>query len=224
MMLVMSVSESRTAEIRVLIADDHAAVRSGVSRLLGDQPDMRVLAAVSSAGEAIQATAEHPDVAVIDYHLGDRDGLWVARRVRRLEPRPRVLLYSAFCDEALAVAAIVAGVDGLLGKSAIGAELCLAVRRLAGSGTYLPTVSAAVVRAMGARLPERRRSVLAMLVHGVVPAVVGARLGLDPRELDAERSAILAVLAPASGRAGVGAGGHAPLRYGGDRPARATLR
>jgi len=63
--------------IRVLIADDHAAVLAGVRRLLDEQPDMRIITEATNAIGAVTGTAAASDVAVIDYHLGDRNGLWV---------------------------------------------------------------------------------------------------------------------------------------------------
>ena len=98
---------------------------AGVRRLLAAEPDMLVVSEAADTTEAIHG-ADGVDVAVVDYHLGDRDGLWLTGFLRRLDPAPRVLIYSAFSDEALAVAAMIAGADGLLSKSAIGEELCLA--------------------------------------------------------------------------------------------------
>jgi two-component system response regulator DevR len=187
--------------IRVLIADDHAAVRVGVCRLVGEQPDMRVVAAAISAIGAVTATAAAAQVAVIDYHLGDRNGLWVTRRLRQLDPPPRVLIYSAFTDQVLALTAIVAGADGLLSKSAIGGELCVAVRRLAAGQRYLPAISPVVIRAMSARLSPGQQPIFGMLVHGITPQLITLRLGITRSALEAERAAILAVLAPAATRA-----------------------
>lgn len=199
--------------IRVLIADDHAAVRVGVRRLLEEQSDMRVIAAETSAVGAVTATAAAAQVAVIDYHLGDRNGLWVTRRLRQLDSPPRVLIYSAFSDEALALTAIVAGADGLLSKSAIGGELCAAIRRLAAGQRYLPAVSPAVTRAMSARLSPGQQPIFGMLVHGISPELLTARLGIALSELEAERAAILAVLAPAATRAWQPIGPRMPLDY-----------
>ncbi|MGI8571961.1 MAG: response regulator, partial [Solirubrobacteraceae bacterium] len=200
--------------IRVLIADDHAAVRFGVSRLLADQPDMQVIAEASSAIAAVDQAGRCPDVAVVDYHLGDRSGLWVTDRLRHMHPRPRILIYSAFSDGALAVAAIVAGADGLLSKSSIGEELCVAVRRLASGRQYLPSISSTLIRALGERLHPQQEAIVGMLVHGISPAQIAIQLGLSEQELESERAAILAVLAPAVTRAGP----RAPLDY--DRPRR----
>lgn len=184
--------------IRVLIVDDHPAVRTGVSRLLGDQPDLTVVAEASSALTAVDAATDQIDVAVVDYHLGDRTGLWLVRRLSRLESPPRVVVYSAFTDHALAVAATVAGADGLLSKAAIGEELCLAVRRLANGGQYLPALSAPVARAMGARVDPRLRPIFAMLTQDVSTTRIQAALRISDKELDAARDAILSMLAPGS--------------------------
>jgi DNA-binding NarL/FixJ family response regulator len=188
------------APINVLVADDHTAVRLGLSRLLAGQHDMRVVAEATSAVEAVRM-AGGVDVAVVDYHLGDRNGLWVTRRLRELDPSPSVLVFSAFSDDALAVAAIVAGADGLLGKTAVGEEVCTAVRQLARGRRYLPRVSPAVVRAMGARLGPRDRAVFGMLVHGLGDDEVAQRLGTTAFQIESARSSILSVLMPAATRA-----------------------
>ena len=186
--------------IGVLVVDDHPAVRAGVRRLLEDQPDLRVVSAASSAITAIDAATTNIDVAVIDYHLGDRTGLWLGRRLSQGDSPARVLVYSAFSDEALAVAVVIAGVDGLLSKSAIGGELCLAVRRVAHGGRYLPVISAAVARAMSARVDPRLRPIFMMLVQDIPATRVSEALRISTEDLDAARDAILSMLTPAAGR------------------------
>jgi DNA-binding NarL/FixJ family response regulator len=180
----------------VLVVDDHPAVRAGVWRLLDDQPDLRVAEPVSTAIAAVDAVDAAIDVAVIDYHLGDRTGLWLARRLSQGESPPRVLVYSAFSDDALAVAAVIASVDGLLGKSAIGEELCLAVRHLARGHRYLPIISPTVARAMSARVDPRLRPIFLMLVQEISAARIVEALRISSADLDAARDAILSMLAP----------------------------
>lgn len=188
----------RGPRIGVLVVDDHPAVRSGVTRLLGDQPDLTVIAEASTAIAAVDAATPDVDVAVVDYHLGDRTGLWLVRRLSQLTSPPRILVYSAFTDDALAVAATVAAADGLLSKSAIGDELCLAVRRLADGGRYLPAISAPVARAMSSRVDLRLRPIFAMLTQDIPAARIQAALGISRAELDTARDAILAMFAPGS--------------------------
>jgi DNA-binding NarL/FixJ family response regulator len=189
------------ARIRVLIADDHPAVRVGIRRLLSDQPDVRIVAEAKSALEAVSLAGASPGVAVIDYHLGDRNGLWVTRRLRQVGPQPRILIYSAFTDDALAIAAVVAGADGLLSKSSIGEELCVAIRRLAAGHRYLPSISPSLAREMRARLDPGHQAIFGMLAHGISPEQIIARLPITSRQLETQRAAILAALAPAATRA-----------------------
>jgi two-component system, NarL family, response regulator DevR len=199
--------------IRVLIADDHAAIRSGLRRLLADQFDMEVVGEAGSAIATVAPAGSRPDVAIVDYHLGDRNGLWVARRLHQREPRPRVLIYSGFTDDAMAVAAIIAGADGLLAKSAVGTELCVAVRRLAAGEPYLPAVSPAVVDLMATRLEPSRQSILRMMVHGIEPTRIAAELGMCRRELESERDAIVATLTRGARPARGFKPGSSPLHY-----------
>lgn len=184
----------RTARpaIRVLLVDDHPAVRLGARRLIDEQPDMTIAAEASSVDEALSKLDDRMDVAVIDYQLGGgRDGLSLTMHLKQLEPPPRVLIYSAFADSALAVSTIIAGADGLLGKEALGEELCTAVRRLMTGHHYLPAVTASVADAMSYRLAPSDHAIFGMLLHGIEPEEVAERLGLSLKQLHGRRARIL---------------------------------
>src|SRR6185312_2242699 len=105
---------------RLLVVDDHSAVRAGLRQLLEDQADFEVVAAVASAEEALSvAEAEPVDVAVVDYQLGGRNGLWTTRKLKRLAQPPAVLIYSAYTDGVLTAAAVVAEADGIVSKGGL---------------------------------------------------------------------------------------------------------
>ncbi len=154
--------------IRVLLVDDHPAVRIGIRKLIDDQPDMLVVAEAASAREAVGRSDCHSDVAIVDYHLGGaEDGLWLTTELKRLESAPRVLVYSAFADGALAVNALIVGADGLLGKHELGEEVCSAIRRLAcrtamvralSPARYEPTVPPGPRTPLDYERPRRRSS------------------------------------------------------------------
>jgi DNA-binding NarL/FixJ family response regulator len=153
-------------------------------------------------------------VLVLDYHLdGAHNGLWLAGCLATLRRAPSVLIYSAFADEALAVAAIVAGADGLLGKRALGGELCSVIRRLASGRRSLPSITRAVARAMGSRLVPHDEAILGMLLHGVEPEQIMERLAISASELACSRRRMLLTLAPRIARPGPLAGELAPLDY-----------
>jgi len=196
--------------IRVVLADDHPAVRVGMRRLIDDQPDMLVVLEARGAEEALGERERSEDVVVLDYHLGgSRDGLWITRQLKRRPGPPRVLIYSAFADSPLAVAALVAGADGLLSKTSLGDELCHAIRELFRGRRYLPAVPEALAQALSMQLPPDDRASFWMLLADVEPDEIAKRLRLTPRQLDDQRERMLLALAPAAHANQ----SHAPLDY-----------
>jgi DNA-binding NarL/FixJ family response regulator len=180
----------------VLLVEDHPAVRHGIRQLLTADGDMEVVAAADRACKVTGQHARWVDVAVIDYHLPDRNGLWLTRRIKQLRCPPPVLIYSAFADARLAAAAIIAGADGLVRKSAVTAELQIAIRRLLHGRSYFPTIPKVVEAALCARLAPRDRAIYSMLIHELAPTEVAARLGITLAELRDRRHAIVDAIAP----------------------------
>lgn len=172
-------------QLRLLVVDDHPAVRRGLCELLEDQPDFRVIDAVSSAEEAM-SVAEHErlDVAVVDYQLGGRNGLWVSRKLRRLPRPPRVVIYSAYCDGWLAAAAVVAEADGLVSKGGLGAELCDAVRSAADGRLSLPAVSLQFAEVMRRRLDGQEQAIFGMSLAGISRREIAKTLRMSESELE----------------------------------------
>jgi DNA-binding NarL/FixJ family response regulator len=186
---------TKTGGIRVLVVDDHFAVRLGVRQLIDDQRDMRVVAQARDVEEALGKLGARIDVAIVDYHLGaGRDGLWLTAHLKRRPVAPRVLIYSAFADPALAVAALIAGADGLLGKHELGDELCEAIRRVARGRQYLPAIVPAVARAMGARLGPQDRAIFGMLLHGLPSGTIAERLMITDEDMALRRAKMVGSL------------------------------
>jgi two-component system, NarL family, response regulator DevR len=208
--------------IHVLLVDDHPAVRHGICQLLGTQGDVVTIAEAGNASEATSALARWAEVAVIDYHLGERDGLWLTQRIKRRDSPPPILIYSAFADTALAAAAIVAGADGLLAKTALAEELCVAIRRLFHGRQYFPAIPQSIIGVLRSRLAPTEQAIFSMLLDGISESEISSRLRIARADLDARRQAILQAVAPHAAGAGAGATtkprAHAPLDY--DRSAR----
>jgi DNA-binding NarL/FixJ family response regulator len=209
--------------IRVLLVDDHPAVRLGVQRLIDEQHDMRVVAEASSADEALAKLERAIDVAIVDYHLGSGpDGLWLTARLKRLPLPARVLIYSAFADAGLAVTAIIAGADGLLAKDELWDELCRAIRRLAHGRHRLPAITESVARVMRSQLEPRDRAIFGMLLHGVPAHEIAEGLGISEDELHSRRSIMLGALKRDERSAWPPLQARAPLDY--ERPKRRRSR
>jgi DNA-binding NarL/FixJ family response regulator len=132
---------------RVLLVDDHAAVRAGVEALLAREPDLEALPSVAAPNGAIAALhISRPDVVVVDHHLRTGDGLTLTRKLKAVRRPPAVLIYTATADAALTVAAVVAGADGVVSKGGEGDELCEAVRCVAEGRPVRPPVSGDALR------------------------------------------------------------------------------
>ncbi|HET6869773.1 MAG TPA: response regulator transcription factor [Solirubrobacteraceae bacterium] len=213
------------APVRILLVDDHPAVRLGARALLDAQPDMQVVAHASGAEDAIGQLTEPIDLAILDYHLGDgEDGLWLTAELKRTENPPHVLVYSAFADGALAVMALVAGADGLLGKHELADELCCAIRRLARGQHNLPAVSPSIAHVMRSQLEPQDQAIFGMLLHGIAPEAIAERLETTHEDVHARRLLMLRSFKPARPPSVLPMATRAPLDYerARRRPARAA--
>jgi DNA-binding NarL/FixJ family response regulator len=179
----------------LVLVDDHPAVRAGLRGLLEDEPDLRVVATAATAREGYEAIADlKPAVALLDHHLPDDDGLSLCLRTRALSTPPRVAVYSAFADNAMAVRAAIAGADAVIPKATAPRAL-LAVLRAIGAGRARPGLDARALREAGARLETDDLPILGMLAHGVGEDEIAGTLGLEPEWLRARRWAMLTRLA-----------------------------
>jgi len=199
---------------RVLIVDDHHAVRQGLIGLLSDQPDFEVVAAKTTAEAAIgHADHERVDVAVVDYQLGGRNGLWLTRRLKELASPPGVVIFSAFANDHLAVCSIVAGADAILNKTSLGDELANAIRAVRRGRRLLPRVSGPIVDLLRRRLDERDQMLYGMLLAGLPSADIEETLSISADELAARRTAMLTRLEALPGQISPRGGGGSRLDF-----------
>jgi DNA-binding NarL/FixJ family response regulator len=124
--------------IRVLIADDHGIVRSGLRLLIDRQSDMEVVAEADDGVAALESTqACRPDVAVLDVSMPRMTGLQAAREIRAHVPETRVLLLSMHDDERYFVDGLASGASGYVLKRAADTDLIGALRIVADGRTFL---------------------------------------------------------------------------------------
>lgn len=171
--------------IRRLVADDHPAIRPGLRQLLEDQPDFKVVA-VSETAEGVLAEAESHsiDVAIVDYHPGARNGLWVSRKLQRIPEPPRVVIYSAYASGHLAVSCVIAEADALVSKGGLGSELRDVIRSVVRGRRQLPTMPTELADLLRQRLEPKGHAVFGMLVAGIprveiVQTLWSPRAGLE---------------------------------------------
>jgi DNA-binding NarL/FixJ family response regulator len=115
--------------VKVLIADDHGIVRSGLRLLLERQPDIEVIGEAADGAEAREiAVRERPDLAILDVRMPKLTGLQVTREIKRQAPEVAVLILSMHDDERYLFEALKAGASGYVLKTQADADLVEAIR------------------------------------------------------------------------------------------------
>lgn len=134
--------------IRILIVDDHAMVRQGLSLALQLQPDLAIVGEAKNGREGLSlAKSLQPDVVLLDLNMPELDGIEVMIQIRHLSPASRVLILSGIHADARVYATVEAGVDGYIVKDATTTELVNAIRMVAtGEAYFHPLITGALIR------------------------------------------------------------------------------
>ncbi len=193
-------------QIRLVLADDHAVVRKGIREFLEEDPTIRVVAEASDGAEAVAAVArEQPEVAVFDIQMPRLNGLEATREVKKSWPSTRVLVVTAYDDDPYIFAALQAGANGYLLKTASSDEIVQAVHAIADGETALsPSVAKKLVqRATGGARPaeqavepltERELEVLRLAGQGLGNKQIGVALAISDRTVQGHLANIYAKL------------------------------
>lgn len=129
--------------IRIILVDDHIAIRSGVKRLLEEQTDLNVIAEAEDGDEAYQLYhRHHPDVLLMDMNMPGCSGLATLGQLKARYPDAKVIMFTNHAEAVFAVQAVSAGARGYLLKSSTSEEVIKAVRQVAAGDNYLsPSVA-----------------------------------------------------------------------------------
>lgn len=174
--------------IRVVIADDHGVVRSGLEHLLATFVDIEIVGAASDVDEAVgSCEASRPDVALIDLEMPPTDGIDATRRILESSPDTKVVIFTSFSDRARIIRALDAGAVGYVLKDAEPADLHDAIRAAArGEAPIHPRAAAELLAARAAAAPARRlsgreREVLILVAEGLANKQIARRLGISEK-------------------------------------------
>jgi len=167
--------------IRVLLAEDQGMMRGALAVLLGLEPDIEVVAEVST-GTAIlpRALETRPDVALLDIELPGRSGLDAAADLARELPGCAVVMVTTFARPGYVQRAMAAGARGFLVKDGPAEELAEAVRQVAAGGTVVdPVLARSALRHATSPLTDRERAVLVEAEGGATIADIAIRMQLS---------------------------------------------
>ncbi len=191
------------ARIRILIADDHAVLRTGLRMLIGSQRDLDVVGEASDGDEAVRkAAALRPDVALVDISMPGSGGIKAIERIREAAPATRVVVLTMHDMPAYLRAALAAGASGYVVKRAADSALLAAIRDVHRGRTVLdPALAASVVqsglRRRGATtspatpLSQREREVLELVAQGYTNQQIADHLGLSVKTVETYRARLV---------------------------------
>jgi two-component system response regulator NreC len=186
--------------IKVLIADDHAIVRTGLRALINSEPTMELIGEATGGYEAIDLVGKNqPDILILDLSMPDLDGIEVTKKIKNLFPDIRILILTIHEDEALLRAALKAGAGGYILKHAAEAELISAIHTILRGDLYVDpslvrrlltdeTPPAAAQPKSTEALTPRETEVLKLIVQGYTNRQIGEELNISVRTAESHRA------------------------------------
>jgi len=148
---------TKESKIRVLIADDHAILRSGLRMLIESQADMTVVAEAETGNEAIKIAQKNtPDVVILDVTMPERGGLHTIEQILKQSPDTRILMLTMHEEAAYMRTALAAGASGYVLKKSVDADLLSGIRAIHKGRTYVDSELASEL--IQEALPERGRA------------------------------------------------------------------
>lgn len=180
-----------------MVADDHDLVRSGISRMLGDVQDIKVVAQAASGEEAVECYREFaPDVTLMDIRMPGIGGLEATRKICQINPHARIIAVTACADELFPAKLIEAGAMGYVTKSTDISEMVTAIRNVFTGKKYIDPDIAQQLALQAIepesaspfqQLSQREMQIAMMIVHCEKVQTISEKLCLSPKTVNSYR-------------------------------------
>jgi len=181
--------------LRILIADDHEVVRSGLRALLSEREGWQVVAEAADGKEAVvQALATAPDIAIVDYSLPLLNGVEVTRQIRQRSPRTEVIIFTMYDNDSFIHDLLHPGALGYLLKTDAKRLLMTAVESVAQHKPFFTGIVSETLRrafmtkSMDSPLTARERSVVQLIAEGHSNKRIASILNMSPKTVETHRA------------------------------------
>jgi DNA-binding NarL/FixJ family response regulator len=183
--------------IRVLSVDDHALLREGIAALVGNQPDMELVAEAVNGREAVELFRKHqPDVTLMDLQMPEMNGIDALSAIRGEFPQARIIVLTTYTGDVQVFRALKAGARAYLLKGLLRKELIETIRVVhAGQKRLAPEIAAEIAEhAIDGALTPREIDVLRLISEGNANKEIAAQLSLTEETVKGHVKNILAKL------------------------------
>jgi two-component system response regulator NreC len=183
------------SRLRVLIADDHALVRSGLRALLEAEPDIDVVGEAEDGVAVLErCRGLKPDVVVMDLTMPGRGGISATEDLRAAFPATKVVVLTMHDDDAYVRLAQLAGASGFVLKKALATELIRAIRAAHAGRTHFPEIALPLAKPAGAApldlITDREREVLSLIALGHTSIEIAGKLHIAEKTVETHRAHI----------------------------------
>jgi two-component system response regulator NreC len=192
------------SKIKLIIADDHAMVRTGLRMLLEAQDDMQIVGEAENGTDAVrQVMNDQPDVVLMDVQMPDLNGIEATREIKKILPETAVLALTIYEDDQYFFEMLKAGASGYIPKRAAPDELVTAIRTVHRGDVFLfPSLAGRLVQDFVNRserdvepltddLTSREQEVLTLIAESMTNAAIGEELGISVKTVDRHRENIM---------------------------------
>ena len=187
--------------IRVLLADDHTIVRTGLKEILADTGDLAVAGEAGTGPEVLAKIREHDyDVLVLDMSMPGRSGIELIKQLKGEKPKLRILVLSMHSEAQYAVRALKAGASGYLTKDSAADQLVGAIRRIAAGGAFVSPETAERLALDFERpadapphtlLSDREFQVFRLFVNGKSVSAIAKELSLSVKTVSTHKTRMM---------------------------------
>ena len=184
-------------KIKVLIADDHAVVRTGLATILNTETDIEVVGLAKNGIEAVEtAFAAKPDVVIMDIRMPVMDGAEATAKLREKLPATKVLVLTSFGEADGVALALESGAAGAITKTAEDAELVTVIRNIASGGKYIsPEIEKLLTESPPVpKLTPRQHEILAYMTKGLTNVEIAKILNISKDTVEEHVNLLLAKL------------------------------
>lgn len=187
--------------IRVIIVDDHAMVRSGLIKILTEEPDIAVIGEADGYRELIRLLESfQPDLILIDISMPGKNGLEIVKELKQAYPKIHTLVLSMHPEDRFLVRAIKAGASGYMTKESAATDLVKAIRDIYNGSNYIPPDIADKLSGSAdgdsnklahERLSDREFQILIMIASGKSIREIAKEISLSPNTIATYRARVL---------------------------------